>query len=341
MNLSKKYLILSIVAVLLISVAGCTSEPPPPEPTSLPEPTTPPEPTATPMPTETPEPTATLEPTATTSPPDVPIPLDERSIIFISNRGDDPNHTNLYAVNPDGSDVRLIDTGFDFVANPAVSPDGNVIAFWSLDIGEELIHTINIDGTGLKQITDFNSAMPDWSPDGDRLVFQSDHQNEPKDTPDIYITDISGENLVEILDDPEIIDYAPKWSSDGESILFVTHRTGKSELFIMDLEGNATQVTYSEDPVIYGALSPDGQKVAFQYGGFGVTDLYVMNLDGSDFLRLTTEHTNSNPAWSPDGTQIVFSSDRGEFWDLWIINIDGSGLTQLTNDVFWDGAPDW
>ncbi|MCJ7625565.1 MAG: DPP IV N-terminal domain-containing protein, partial [Anaerolineaceae bacterium] len=199
----------------------------------------------------------------------------------------------------------------------------------------------NMDGSDVKQITDFSSAMPDWSPDGKQLVFQSDHQNEPKDTPDIYMIDISGDNLVELLDDPEIIDYAAKWSPDGESILFVTQRTGKSELFLMDLEGNATQITDSADPVVYGVLSPDGQKVAFQYNSAGRSDLYVMNLDGSDVVRLTTKGINNNPAFSPDGTQIVYSSNQGGFWDLWIINMDGSGLIQLTNDDFWDGSPNW
>ncbi|MCJ7622671.1 MAG: hypothetical protein MUO76_04145, partial [Anaerolineaceae bacterium] len=142
MSISRKHLALFLVAVLLISVAGCASEPPPPEPnatvepTSQQEPTTPAEPIGTPAPIETPKPNAI--------PTEVAIPLDERSIVFISNRGDDPNYPSLYAINPDGSNLRPIDTGFHFVANPVVSPDGNVIAFWSLETGEELIYTINM-----------------------------------------------------------------------------------------------------------------------------------------------------------------------------------------------------
>jgi len=239
-------------------------------------------------------------------------------------------------------EITPVNTGFDTALFPQWSPDGNMILFTLPDIWN--LYTIYPDGTNLTQITDFRSANADWSPDGAQIVFQSDHQNEPQDTPDIYIIDITGENLVEILDDPDIPDYNARWSPDGSKILFVTRRTGKDELFTMNIDGtDPVQVSDSADPVVQGAWSPDGTRIAFAYGGFGITDLYAMDSDGvSNVARLTNnESTNNSASWSPDGERIVFASNVSGNWDLWVINADGTGLVQLTNDEFYDSFPDW
>ncbi len=51
---------------------------------------------------------------------------------------------------------------------PSVSPDGKSIAY----VQGEAIWRINVDGTGLTQLTKsyYNAAWPSWSPDGSRLV---------------------------------------------------------------------------------------------------------------------------------------------------------------------------
>lgn len=307
-------------------------------PTTAPTPTEEPTNTPAPPPTDTPAPTATSAPEPTLTPY-----AGGSRIVFVSNR-EDPEKANLYTINPDGSEITLVPTGLDMSYNPVWSPDGNRIAFWSDDTGEELIYTVYGDGSNLTQITDFSSAMPDWSPDGSRMVFQSDHRNEPKDTPDLYVMDVSRKKLEEILDDPDIIDYSPQWSPDGDKILFVSRRTGKDELFVINTDGTGLdQITDSGDPVTLGVWSPDGSRIAFVYGQGPSTDLYVVDADGiSNVVRLTADkHSDDYPAWSPDGERIVFASNRGADWDLWVVNVDGSDLTQLTDDEFYDTHPDW
>lgn len=264
-------------------------------------------------------------------------------IVFSSNRGDDPDKVDLFLIDPESLEITPINTGFEAAVLPSWSPDGNSIAFAIRDVWN--LYTIHADGTNLTQVTDFRSNNPDWSSDGSRLVFQSDHQNEPQDTPDIYLININGQNLTEILDDPDVVDYSPRWSPDGSRILFISARTGKPEVFVMNPDGSdVTQITDSRDPVRMAVWSPEGERIAFVYGAGTMTDLYVIDKDGSadSVVRLTADSfTDDSLSWSPDGERIVFSSNRSGNWDLWLINADGTNMVQLINDAFYDAYPDW
>ena len=148
----KKYLVILVAVAFLIG--ACTGAP---------EPTEPPAPTSTPVP-----PTATPEPSPT------PVPASPR-IVFVSNRGDDPDKTDLYILDMDTGEIAPLNTGFDAVVFPKWSPDGSKILFAVRDVWN--LYTIDPDGTNLTQITDFRSNNADWSPDGTKIVFQSDRHD--------------------------------------------------------------------------------------------------------------------------------------------------------------------
>ena len=334
--MKKISMLLLIALALMFTACGQSSQVP--TQTSAPAETQPPAPAST---HTSPPPTATAAPTDTATPEVAHL---SAQIVFVSNRGEDPNVTGLYLLDPETLTVTPLDSGFEAVVLPAWSADGTRIAFAVPDVWN--LYSIQPDSTNLTQITDFRSNNPDWSPDGSRLVFQSDHQNEPENTPDIYLIDADGTNLVEILDDPEKIDYNPRWSPDGSRILFLSSRTGNMEIFTIDPDGsNPVQVTDSKNPVSGAAWSPDGEKIVFVYGAGTATDLYVIHKDGAldSVIRLTADASSeSSPSWSPDGERIVFSSDSSGNWDLWMVKADGSGeAEQLTNDEYYDAFPDW
>ncbi len=334
-------LALLVLMSILLTACGTPEKPPPPSATPLP-------PTEAPPPTE-PPPTETLPLlTETPNPTETSIPALEPytgapRIVFSSNRGDDPNKIDLYLFDTGTAEITPLKTGFDAAILPSWSPDGNQVAFAVANVWN--LYTIYADGTNLTQVTDFRSNNPDWAPDASQLVFQSDHQNEPQDTPDIYVINFADSALYELLDAPEFADYGPRWSGDGSQILFISNSTGNMEIFYMNPDGSeVTQVTDGADPVGSAAWSPDGERIVFVYGQRPATDLYIINKDGSveSVVRLTAdEYTDDSPSFSPDGEQIVFSSNRSGNWDLWVVNADGTGLTQLTDDPFYDGFPDW
>lgn len=226
----KKHFILLFVFAML--VGACAQ--PTPEPTKPPPPP-PPEPTNTPVP-----PTPTPEPTL---PPVVGGPR----VVFVSNRGDDPDKTDLYVLDMETQEITSLNTGFDAVVFPQWSPDGRKILFAVRDVWN--LYTIAPDGSDLTQVTAFRSNNADWSPDGSKIVFQSDHDNEPTDTPDIYTVDANGENLVELIDEPEFADFNPRWAGSGQ-IMFLSNRTGSYEVFLINEDGSdVTQVTEGKSPI--------------------------------------------------------------------------------------------
>lgn len=75
----------------------------------------------------------------------------------------------IWAADRSGSNVRKIyGQGWD----PSWSPDGTQILFASDYEGAIQLYVINVNGSGLKRITDFNAlrGRSDWSPDGAWMV---------------------------------------------------------------------------------------------------------------------------------------------------------------------------
>lgn len=80
----------------------------------------------------------------------------------------DGNGGNIYVMNADGSGLRRLTYGFD----PALSPDGRQVAFTRWDEPRGL-WVINTDGSGERLVLGANQPRsPDWSPDGQALVFE-------------------------------------------------------------------------------------------------------------------------------------------------------------------------
>ena len=103
---------------------------------------------------------------------------DGRRIAFVSDWRAFDLVYELYVMNADGSDVRLLlpaEGNLIFYWQPAWSPDGGTIALTSCSfLGDCFVALVNADGSGLRSITGAGVvARPSWSPDGMRLAFGS------------------------------------------------------------------------------------------------------------------------------------------------------------------------
>jgi Tol biopolymer transport system component len=157
------------------------------------------------------------------------------------------------------------------------SPDGTSIAFsmggsiWKQEIG-----TVEA-----KQLTDGDGYdyQPDWSPDGEKLVFT----RYDGESMELHILEIAT-GKISSLTSNKSVNLEPRWSPDGATIAFVsTINTGHFLLY---------KASFKEDKLgELVCLTPDHKSDVKRY--------YYSAFDHA-----------INPVWSPDGKAIYFISNR-------------------------------
>ncbi len=137
-------------------------------------------------------------------------------------------------------------------ADPAWSPDGKRIVYWSNASGTQDLYWVAPTGGAETPITSGpdTDADPSWSPDGKHLAFTRTTESAPSD---IYVLDIGDDgqpigdprNLTADLPDP---DEDASWSADGQSIAFVHKPGGGADIWVMATDGSGKkQITDNPD----------------------------------------------------------------------------------------------
>lgn len=179
---------------------------------------------------------------------------------------------------------------------------------------------MNLDGTGLRQLTDTPVAegYPSWSPDGSRLLFES---HTPDGNFDVYVMQADGTNVRRLTDHPRR-DVGPAWSPDGLKIAFMSDRDGKEfNLYLMNADGSGLERLTEGETDWFPQFSPDGTQLAFHRWN----DVHVMDLATREIRRVTHDPDNGMyPSWAPDGTRLAFMSWRGGPTAVYTMAADGS-----------------
>ncbi|MEX2143049.1 MAG: hypothetical protein WD740_00515 [Anaerolineales bacterium] len=144
-------------------------------------------------------------------------------------------------------------------------------------------------------------------------------------------------------------DFFPSLAPDGGSVLFASTRTGRYQIFEIDLQTNVlTQLTFlTEDSAFAPEVSPNNTHIVFYATHDGVEyprshNLWIAERDGDNPTQITTRPGGAwDPVWSPEGTLIMFASEEGGVPQLFVINADGSDARQVTDLAGLRGRNDW
>jgi Tol biopolymer transport system component len=230
---------------------------------------------------------------------------------------------------------------------------------------------MNTDGSAQTRLTysGANDDHPRWSPDGTKILFQSDRDTPETGFADVYVMNADGGGQTRLTTDASD-DSAAVWSPDGTKIAFQSMHTGVSyQVYVMNADGSGrTNLSNSTANDIQPSWSPDGTKIAFasDRDQAGFSSIYVMNTNGSSQTRLTFSGSgfrDEQPAWSADGMKVAFTSTRDSIivtWqetnddgglvtkselhvnkEIYVMNSDGSAQTRLTDDLGNDDSPSW
>jgi TolB protein len=140
-----------------------------------------------------------------------------------------PKVHGIFVANADGSNARRLTTGIRTVSafdtESQWSPDGTRIAFTRVKNDRRAaIFTVNIDGTGLKQLTPYklDAASPDWSPDGSTIAFNSYWDSPGGRSANLFTIPAGGGPRTALTHHRggRAFSFRPSWSPDGSRIVF-------------------------------------------------------------------------------------------------------------------------
>jgi Tol biopolymer transport system component len=238
---------------------------------------------------------------------------------------------------------------------PALSPDGNQVAYFSerdfyfVDLWLADAHTGKVKERLLKSSYSSNyetyrfiNSAASWSPDGKFIAIAA--KKGPRD--DIVIIDVEHNKEFRRIKLPLNGALTPSWSPDGTKLVFTGLDGGISDLFIVDATGhNLRRLTSDKNADFHPVWSPDGKTIAFATDRGPETDfktlkignmkiaLYHLDTDAIEVLPEMGWGTNRSPQWSPDGQQIAFVSDRTGVSNIFLFDFTDRQLYQLT-DLF-------
>lgn len=152
---------------------------------------------------------------------------------------------DIWVMNSNGTGITNLTHSPALDDAPTWSPDGTRIAFvHGVDAVE--LFVMNADGSAPTQVTFYKTlggaaAHPDWSPDGQWIVFDGSAAGA---LADIYFVKPDGTQLTQVTNTPGN-EHSPSWSPDGKRIAFVKNE----DIWTMKKDGTAmVNVTNSAIP---------------------------------------------------------------------------------------------
>ena len=194
------------------------------------------------------------------------------------------------------------------------SPDGTEVAVVATVDDRRQVVLVDVATGGARQLTTFPSGIlgsPAWSPDGatiavgvvqavradrtepyavERLPWQIDGMGEVADVlADIHLVDRAGGAARALTGGPSI-DLDPRWSADGQALLFVRTNEARDlepmdRHVVVDLEGREAAVPWPGGMFAAGCFTPTGDVISTAYRQADqprgtAPDLWVMRPDG-------------------------------------------------------------
>ena len=165
---------------------------------------------------------------------------------------------------------------------------------------------------------------------------------------DIYVIDFSRLSIIPVVKSPGLDEY-PRWSPDGQKLVFHSDRSGNFEIYCVNADGSGlSQLTNSPESDKDPDWSADGKQIVFQSSlGVRGSKLFVMNADGSALEPLEIERRrmsslNTAPRWSPRGDEIIYATNEDwPGWDIAIYELGSKKRRFLTKGYQSFTRPSW
>lgn len=338
MFMIRRLLVLSILLILVVTLAACGGED-----TPSPAPSVPPSPTATVQAVIT-DVSPLAAPAAPTSPIAAPVsplaqpvrqaPVSYDSLLFFGDRN---GESAWFVADTDGQNVRPfmveMPPGLRMSVLGWVPKREQLLARLANDRDESDWYLVNLDGSIAFRLTNdpYEESDFNYSQQNGLFAYTCFYNDL-----DICTADpVTGQSVV--LTGSKARDANPQWSPDGSQILFTTTASGIPNIWVMNKDGSnqrsLSEVTMGSNLFEEGeaAWSPDGQQIIFVSKRGGAPNLFVMAPDGTGLRNLSqSDAIASAPLWSPDGKRIAYLSNSEGLSDIVVVDVGSGDAVNLT-----------
>ncbi|HUS13330.1 MAG TPA: protein kinase [Pyrinomonadaceae bacterium] len=198
-----------------------------------------------------------------------------------------PGEYSFFALSPDEKRVALT----------RIDPQTGTSDIWVVDLSQGAPVRLTFDPA--------NDDGPVWSPDGSRIVFDSNRAGHY----DFYQKLASGGGNDEALLQSSDWKFAPDWSSDGRYIVYVVNDPkNRGDLWILPLFGERKPMPFLQTKFFErGAkFSPDVRWIAYHSDESGKYEVYVQSFPPSGGKWQISPGGGTNPQWRRDGKEIYY-----------------------------------
>jgi len=227
--------------------------------------------------------------------------------------------------------------------SPALSPDGNMVAFLTDQNGYFDIHILDaMTGKRIKKLIKGNRSVDfeelkwlqpglSWSPDNKKIVVAAKAGKSDV----LHIIDVKSKKSKKYELELDGV-FSAAWNPNGNEIAFVGQSGNSSDIYIFDIEKEtAIKITDDIFSDSYPSWNKEGTKIAFvsdrgdfisgEYDGFmhehnySQTDIYTVNTTNRQIKRITdTDYNESHPVWANTQEKLFYTADYNGVWNLFI-----------------------
>ena len=251
---------------------------------------------------------------------------------------------NVWARREDGGLLRFarpepvqLTTGPMNVEEPVPSRDGKKLFVQGRQPRAELVRYDAKSGQFVPYLSGLSgiSAMGlDFSRDGEWVAYNDDAAST------IWRSKVDGTQKLQ-LTFPPLQAYLPRWSPDGEQIVFFGHPPGEpSQIYSVPAAGGSPEVIYRSGTNLADPnWSPDGKSLAF--GGDTLSNqgsaIYVLDMKTRKASQLPGSDGLFSPRWSPNGRYLA--AMRGDSLKLMLFDFTTQKWTELIQMLV--AYPNW
>ncbi|MBV1907790.1 MAG: winged helix-turn-helix domain-containing protein [Kangiellaceae bacterium] len=156
------------------------------------------------------------------------------------------------------------------------------------------------------------------------LVTQSETARKDEISEEILLK--SNAKLVEASSGVEIM---PSYSNDFKQMAFLSNRSGKYQIWLLDAENKLSQLTQSPVSLSINALqwSPDKKLILIQHDD----EIFTVETRSGTITRvIDRSHRIAVANWSFDGRAVFYSSEKSGQWQIWKYSFESGKHQQIT-----------